>query len=264
VRANTLRGERQTWQCLVKGRAYIGCRSGFIRDECGAAVRGSYADVTEPVGAAPRGEVLAQRREEGAPGADAAVRIGLVAYLETQGLRAGSVVRGRQRNAYRQIANLAWRQVQRARAVQFEGVGVDQVNDIAARLLGLVDDLQAVDVLDLAQRVLAEQATVAGHVQGNQRTFGQRPDEGTDHHRQHGRVADQTRAQPVGLATGQLVLRAVAHQAAGIAELVHDAVAGIDAGAAADAFQLQAVADVDAGRADLHADRAVDAVAQTF
>src|SRR3546814_18265935 len=44
--------------------------------------------------------------------------------------------------------------------------------------------------------------------------------------------------------------------------LFRSVVAGIDAGAAGDALVLQAVADVDADRADLHAHGAVDAVAQ--
>src|SRR3546814_8044363 len=50
------------------------------------------------------------------------------------------------------------------------------------------------------------------------------------------------------------VLRGVADQPGRVAHLVHDVVAGVDAGAAGDALVLQAVADVDAGRADLHAD----------
>ncbi|MNC23650.1 hypothetical protein D3C75_716800 [compost metagenome] len=58
------------------------------------------------------------------------------------------------------------------------------------------------------------------------------------------------------------MLGGVADQAARVLHLVHDAVAGVDAGGAADAFDLQAVADVDAGRADLHAHGAVDAVAE--
>ena len=58
------------------------------------------------------------------------------------------------------------------------------------------------------------------------------------------------------------VLRRVADQAARIAHLVHHFIAGIDAGAAGDALVLQSVADIDAGRADLHADRAIDAVTQ--
>ena len=41
---------------------------------------------------------------------------------------------------------------------------------------------------------------------------------------------------------------------------LHDMVAGIDAQAAVDAFQLDAVADVDAGRARGHAGAAIDAI----
>ena len=46
--------------------------------------------------------------------------------------------------------------------------------------------------------------------------------------------------------------------------LVHDVVAGIDAQRALDAFELRAVADVDAHRADGDAGLAVDAVAAAF
>src|SRR5690606_1396743 len=58
------------------------------------------------------------------------------------------------------------------------------------------------------------------------------------------------------------VLGRVADQPARVVHLVHDLVAGVDAGRTVDALDLQAVADVDAGRADLHAQGAVDAVAE--
>src|SRR4029077_16959174 len=45
------------------------------------------------------------------------------------------------------------------------------------------------------------------------------------------------------------------------AHLVHDLVASIDTQRALDAFELRAVANVDAGRADRHALTAIDAVA---
>lgn len=56
----------------------------------------------------------------------------------------------------------------------------------------------------------------------------------------------------------------VADQAARPADPVHDAVAGVDAQPALDAFELQPVPDVDAGRADRDALEAVDAVAGRF
>ena len=68
--------------------------------------------------------------------------------------------------------------------------------------------------------------------------------------------------QQPGLTVLELVLGRVAHQAAGITHAVHHAVAGVDAGGAGDALVLQALADVDAGRADLYAERAVGAVAE--
>ena len=53
----------------------------------------------------------------------------------------------------------------------------------------------------------------------------------------------------------------VGDQPRGPADLGHDGVAGVDAQPALDAAELRAVADVDAGRADVHALQAVDAVA---
>ena len=58
------------------------------------------------------------------------------------------------------------------------------------------------------------------------------------------------------------VLRGKANEAARVVHLVHHAVARVHAQAAANALVLQAVANVDAGGAHLHAQRAVNAVAQ--
>ena len=63
---------------------------------------------------------------------------------------------------------------------------------------------------------------------------------------------------------GHGILRGQADQAAWILHLVHHGVAGVYAQAAANALVLQPVADVDTHGADLHAELAVDAVAQTF
>src|SRR5690606_29302808 len=73
---------------------------------------------------------------------------------------------------------------------------------------------------------------------------------------------DDPRPQHAGGLAVDRVLGGAADQPARVAHLVHDVVAGVDAGTAGDALVLQAVADVDAGRTDLHADGAVDAVAQ--
>src|SRR3546814_1293296 len=73
---------------------------------------------------------------------------------------------------------------------------------------------------------------------------------GDQRHQQRG-VDQDPRARDPGLAAVDGVLRGVADQPGRVAHLVHDVVAGIDAGAAGDALVLQAVADVDAeiGRA---------------
>src|SRR4029453_10434848 len=62
----------------------------------------------------------------------------------------------------------------------------------------------------------------------------------------------------------QRVLGRVADQAPRVAYLVHHLVAAVDTGGAADTLVLEALADVDAGRAHLHADAAVHAVAEAF
>ena len=53
----------------------------------------------------------------------------------------------------------------------------------------------------------------------------------------------------------------VGDQPGGAAELFHDVVAGVDAQPALDAAEIGAAADIDAGRADMHALQAIDAVA---
>src|SRR5579872_4616166 len=58
----------------------------------------------------------------------------------------------------------------------------------------------------------------------------------------------------------QGVLGCIPDQPHGIAHLLHDGVTGIDAGCTGNALQLQAVADVDPGRAYLDAPGAVHAV----
>src|SRR5690606_3240612 len=47
-------------------------------------------------------------------------------------------------------------------------------------------------------------------------------------------------------------------------DLAHHVIAGIDAEATADAFELRSVADVDSGRADMETGAAVDAVTPPF
>src|SRR5690606_35240237 len=83
------------------------------------------------------------------------------------------------------------------------------------------------------------------------------------HHRhQRQGIADQARAHDLGFLPGQVVLGGVADEPPRVVHLVHDGVAGVDTGCAADTFDLQTVADVDARRANLYAHGAVDAIAQ--
>ena len=130
--------------------------------------------------------------------------------------------------------------------------------------LVLVHDFQAVDVFDPAFGVLAIQHAVFADVETDQRTHKERGHQQRDHRQQHRGIADQAWAQFMGFLPGQVVLGGVADQAARVIHLVHDAVAGVNARRAADAFDLQAVTNVDTGGADLDAHRAIDAVTQAL
>ncbi|MNZ66870.1 hypothetical protein D3C78_851030 [compost metagenome] len=130
--------------------------------------------------------------------------------------------------------------------------------------LVLVHDLQAVDVLDPPLGVLTVQHAVLADVESDQRTHDKGAGQQADHRQQDYGIADQARTHHVGFLPRQVVLGGVADQAFGVVHLVHDGVAGIDAGGAADALDLQAVTDVDAGRAHLYAHGAVDAVTQAL
>ncbi len=73
-------------------------------------------------------------------------------------------------------------------------------------------------------------------------------------------VDEEARAPEPRRAPGEGVERVVADEALRPVELHHDLIARIDARGAGDAFELEALADVDAGGADLHTAAAVDAV----
>ena len=150
------------------------------------------------------------------------------------------------------------------------GHAVGGDGELAAGLVG-VHDLQPVDVLDHAGRRLArERAAVADHVdlERHAQPRARPPTPPTIASEQ--RACRSARAAATRASTSSrrrsrcasAFSRRVADQAARIAHLVHHLVAAVDARGAADAFVLQAVADVDAGRAHLHADAAVDAVAE--
>src|SRR3989344_1888221 len=149
--------------------------------------------------------------------------------------------------------------------------GLSQLLDAHTVALGVfagVHDLDAVDVLDKAFIDHSRQgATVAHDVNAERRTAVEAVNESDDHGREDGRVDQHARAGHAGPhllappAVFHAVERGVMDQAARRPDLVHDRVADVDARGAADALVLQALPDVDARRADLHAQGAVDAVA---
>ena len=156
--------------------------------------------------------------------------------------------------------------------VEIAGLVVDRdarqargAQQVGARLLLHVEHLEAIDVLDPAvARFAIGSVAVAQHVEGDRHALRQRDRDGRDDSDHQYRIDNDPRTQDPGLQVLHGVESGVAHQAARRADLVHDLVAGIDAGGAGDALVLQAVADVDAGRTGLDAEGAVDAVAERF
>src|SRR5690606_8918879 len=112
---------------------------------------------------------------------------------------------------------------------------------------GLVHQLQGVGVLDPAVGGFAVQRVAVAqrlHDQVRPRTHAHCP--GDHEPGQQQPVHDDPRPQHAGGLAVDRVLGGVADQPARVAHLVHDVVAGVDAGTAGDALVLKAVADVDA------------------
>src|SRR5450830_2102705 len=191
---------------------------------------------------------------------------GIISILEDEcdlvGARRQLLRRARQ--FYRHADDVAGSYLDFAAALQLEVRQAGSVKHVGVVVLILVHDLQAVDVFDPPLGILAVQHAVLADVEAHQRTHEERRHQQADHGQQYQRVTDQARSQFMGFLPGEVVFGGVADQPAGVLHLVHDAVAGVDAGGATDALDLQAVTDVDAGGADLHAHRAVDAVAQAL
>src|SRR5450830_315866 len=191
---------------------------------------------------------------------------GIISILEDEcdlvGARRQLLRRARQ--FYRHADDVAGSYLDFAAALQLEVRQAGSVKHVGVVVLILVHDLQAVDVFDPPLGILAVQHAVLADVEAHQRTHEERRHQQADHGQQYQRVTDQARPQFMGFLPGEVVFGGVADQPAGVLHLVHDAVAGVDAGRATDALDLQAVPDVDAGGADLHAHRAVDAVAQAL
>src|SRR5512143_450177 len=143
----------------------------------------------------------------------------------------------------------------------------DHIGLILCRLVGDVDLVAIADVAirqhDIQRLAnLVDDAVVAA-------TRADAVDEISAHQDQGHAIADGFQALPfhsglVRRRRGQILFRVVADQATRKIERIHDGVARIDAQAARNAFVLKAVADVDAGRAHLHAQPAVDAIAHAL
>ncbi len=150
---------------------------------------------------------------------------------------------------------------------QRRGQAVHADDEVAVFEL-LVDDADGVAV---AQRAVRQPHIHRIAVVDDVDAFAVAGGERVDHHaageRDHRGVEHGARAQQ--LEEGLLALHAaldvdigvVGDQPGGAAELRHHIVAGVDAQPALDAAEAGAVANIDAGRADMHALQAIDAVA---
>ena len=76
----------------------------------------------------------------------------------------------------------------------------------------------------------------------------------------HDEVEDDSRAEDFFLFSGEAVEGIIADEPGGAPDFLHDVITGVDTGGAADALELEAVADVDTGGADVDAAVAVDAI----
>lgn len=128
-------------------------------------------------------------------------------------------------------------------------------------------DVAFVDDADLelvSDQVFGEEIRGTGHARGGDaQGFDGAESEGKDDDADGEKdgVKEGARAQVAGFAALQADHGIEAHQSGRSLEADHDVVAGIHAGGAADAFHLQAVANVDPGGADLDTTQAVNAVA---
>src|SRR5690606_16318891 len=130
-------------------------------------------------------------------------------------------------------------------------VGLVQFEHDRHGLKGLVDDLDRVEVADQAAiEFLIHDAGRPEDGGFDIGAAGEQDHEQGEQGDQHERVADDARGKPQLFAVDDAAIRGVANQAFVEADALHDVVAGVDAGGAVDAFQLRAVADVDAGRTD--------------
>src|SRR5690606_5223329 len=127
----------------------------------------------------------------------------------------------------------------------------------------LVDDADRVDVLDLAiVQSTIERIAIAQHIDLDESALRDGDKEADDEGQERGAVDQRARANDARFLAVHRSLRGVADQSSRILHLVHDLVARVDAGGACDALELQSLADVDARRTDLHAQLAVDAIAE--
>ena len=146
-------------------------------------------------------------------------------------------------------------------AVNFRTSNAGNAKGIAARMLGFVEDFHGVDVLDAAAADFARQhVTVAQDVYIEVAFAGNAQGKEKGGNTEYGTVSEGFRAQQTRFLSGEAVGRGVADEAARRLELIHHVVAGINTGGTGDAFELQAVTDVNAGRADLHTHGAINTI----
>ena len=136
----------------------------------------------------------------------------------------------------------------------------------------LVENAHGVAVADAAAAYLHEQRIAVGdhvHIEHRLVRQAEQHDRGSPARRRRYRAWSGAGSAVRGrgrhaISALKIAVAVVSDQLPRPANLVHDLVAGVDAKRASDAFELRAVADVDARGADGHALSAVDAIAAAF
>ncbi len=138
--------------------------------------------------------------------------------------------------------------------------GVFQRGGKSERRVGFVgqSDLESVDHPGIDKGVGIARQPGDHQPGGRVAAEGEGGDGGADQHQNA--VNEDARAEETGFAAVERAHGVVADESARPLELGHHRVTGVDAGAATDAFHLQPLADVDAGRADLNATVTIHAV----
>src|SRR5690606_37037025 len=127
-----------------------------------------------------------------------------------------------------------------------------------------VGDFKRIDVFDQPIGQFTIQGiSIADQVSTKRHAVGHGPQGSADDGQQKNSVNQYTRAQDTRPPAVQRVFGGITDQATRVFHFVHDLVADVHAGGAGDTFDLQSFTDIDTSGANLHTQRAADAVSQS-